>query len=191
MRQLMHYAYVDHAWCSRDAVLAREHAEHVLRIADAEASPYSRVLARSSAAIAAHVAGELSEAKRQYAEALRLVRETRVGVDFEAEILAGLAECHLELCEFDSAATIAQKAADVSSQRSNRVAECSALVTLACALAADAQLLDATALLHRAEQLFAQTSARALTPALERARAACRGELSALRAGISGPAPVA
>ena len=191
MRQIAHYAYVDHAWCNGDAELAREHAAHVVRIADDEASPYSKVLAHSCRAVALQVAGELEAAKARFAEALQLVRDSRVAVDFEAEILAGLAECLLELGEFPQAQATAQDAVNVARLRSNRVAECRALIVWASALAAGsdgAPNQDAMALLLDAQALLARTGAQVLERPLAAARASCMGLGTRLAGAVSAGA---
>jgi adenylate cyclase len=175
MRQLVHYAHLDHAWISKDRELARRHGELVVRIPDEEASPYSRVLAHSGRAIALHVGGELQAAKQSFAEALRIVRQGRAGLDFEPEFLAGLAECELDLGQAEAAAASAREAVRAARQRTNRATECRAMLTLAIALAVqggEGARGEAASLVAQAEALLVQTGAQAFRPALLRARAA-------------------
>lgn len=178
MRQLAHYSYLDHAWSANDVELARHHADRVAYIADEESSPYSRVLAASGRALALHVASDFEAARKQYTQALHHVREGKAGMDFEPEILAALAECELELGQYDAAAVAAGEAVRAARQRTNRFTECRALIVLACAMVGKGvEQRDAAAdLLRQAERLLASTGARVLEPLLERARAACQGD---------------
>jgi adenylate cyclase len=189
MRQIAHHAYVDHAWCNNDGALARRHSERVIHFARQESSPYAKVLAHASHAMALQVGRELHPAREKYTEALQLVRASKVAVDFEAELLAGLAECQLEVGEFEAAATTAADAVGVSRERSNRVSECRALMALGCALAAEAGATpseQALGLLSQAESLLAQTGAEVLRPAWLRAQRVCTGRES-LGAPASAP----
>ncbi|WP_296353522.1 adenylate/guanylate cyclase domain-containing protein [Ramlibacter sp.] len=175
MRQLVHYAYLDYAWLSRDRELARHHGELVLRIPEEDASPYCRVLAHSGRAIALQVEGDLRAAKLSFHEALQTVRQGRVGLDFEPEFLAGIAECELDLGELEATVAMAREAIRAARERTNRVTECRAMLTLAAALAAcggEEGRREAASLLEDAQVLLALTGAQAFHPALLRAREA-------------------
>ncbi|MBC7601933.1 MAG: AAA family ATPase [Ramlibacter sp.] len=173
MRQLAHFAGVDHAWCCNDADLAARHTREVVQFAEGDASPYAKILGHASRAIALHVARDFEQARGRYLAALELVRSGRVALDFEPELMAGLAECQLELGELPAAAETAGESVAMSRRLTNRVAECRALITLAHATAASGKMDEGATVLIQAESLLATTGARVFQPAFERARAAC------------------
>ncbi|MEZ0308377.1 MAG: AAA family ATPase [Ramlibacter sp.] len=173
LRQIAHHIHVDLAWCKRDPEIARQHAEAVAQIAQQYPNPYSSVFAPFCTGLAELTEGQHEKARKTLAEALRIIHRTRVAVDFETEILAAMAECSMELREWDQARQEAQESVRLSRLRSNRFSECRAMIVLgelqACAEQAagdDAQHLD------EAERLIRFTGAHTLVPHLQRARAA-------------------
>ncbi|MDI1338901.1 adenylate/guanylate cyclase domain-containing protein [Polaromonas sp.] len=132
--QFAHFGYIDLAWCRRDAALAEEHYSHVAEIAARHENPYLRVFALSCRATVASIGGDFDTAARTYSEALKLVRSARVAMEFETELLASLAECQRRLGRFEQALDVAREAIDISRERSTRLPECRALVTLASAM---------------------------------------------------------
>lgn len=153
--QFAHFGYMDLASCRQDAALAEQHAGRVSEIAAKHEGPYLRVFALSCRASAASIGGDFKAAAAIYAQALAQVRTANVAMEFETEILASLAECHRNLGHLDEAAAMAQEAIDISRQRSTRLPECRALITLASAT------LETHGLAHagHAETLFAEAEA--------------------------------
>jgi adenylate cyclase len=173
MRQIAHHVYVDLAWCKNDAALAKKHAATVARIAEKHPNPYSKVFALSCNGLSQLTARDFDGAMQTFSEALKLIESRNVGVDFEAEMLAGLAECHQHLGNFEQALACAKQAVATSRQRSNRLAECRALIVWGAVLAADAEpegAGQAEVLFEQAAQLIALTGATILEGALLHAR---------------------
>jgi class 3 adenylate cyclase/tetratricopeptide (TPR) repeat protein len=132
---IAHYGYIDLAWCRSDAALARHHADAVSAMVEKSASPYMRVVSMSFQAMAHGIAGRQGQAASLYTEALALLRAGKVAIEMESEILAGLAECHRRMGQFDDSLAFAREAVGIARQRTIRLAECRALITLAAALA--------------------------------------------------------
>ncbi len=160
--QFAHFGYMDLASCRQDAALAQQHAARVAEIAAKHEGPYLRVFALSCRALAGSIAGDFHAAAQTYSEALALVRSAKVAMEFETEILASLAECHRGLGQFEQAQAMAREAITISRQRSTRLPECRALITIASATL-DAhgleQAAQAQALLSEAEALVRLTGA--------------------------------
>lgn len=173
LQQIAHYVHVDLAWAMQDASFVGTHAQEVARIARTHPSPYSRVIPLVCQGLAEQTAREFSKAKETFLTTLTLLRQTSVAVDFEAEALASLGECHLQLAEFPQALQAAGEALALSRLRSNRIAECRALLVAGSVLTSNPEL-DA---LTRAQDTFADarrlidlTGARILEPMLSQAR---------------------
>jgi len=172
MRQIAHHVYVDLAWCKNDAALARKHAAAVADIAEKHQNPYSKIFALSCNGLS-HLTGQDYEgAKQMFVEALKLIESTRVAVDFEAEMLVGLAECEQRLGNFEQALVFAREALAVSKQRSNRLAECRALIVWGSVLVADNEPANAELLFEQARQLIDLTGVQIFETALKHARVA-------------------
>ncbi len=188
--QFAHFGYMDLASCRQDADLAQQHAGRVAEIAAKHEGPYLQVFALSCRALAASIAGDFHAAAVTYSEALALVRSAKVAMEFETEILASLAECHRSLGRFEEALEAAREAITISRQRSTRLPECRALITLASATL-DAHGLEragqAQALFAEAETLVRMTGASIYDAALlrERARLAQLIQHPSENAGIS------
>ncbi len=164
--QIAHYVNVDLAWAMQDPSLLGRHATEVALIAQKHPSPYSRVIAMACQGLAEQTLGEWTRAKQNCLGALALVRETRAAVDFEAEALASLCECHLHLAEFAEALQVARDTIELSRRRTNRIAECRGLIAAGAVLVRSPQLeqpgLSAPAMLGAARQLIELTGARFL-----------------------------
>lgn len=174
MRQIAHHVYVDIAWCKNDAVLANKHAAAVAGIAEKHQNPYSQVFALFCNGLSHLTARDFDEAKQMFAEALELIKGTNVAVDFEAEMLVGLAECDQHLGNFEQALSSARQALIISRQRSNRLAECRALIVCGAVLSGGNESggtsADAERLFEQAERLITLTGAQIFEKSLARAR---------------------
>jgi adenylate cyclase len=174
MRQIAHHVHVDFAWCKNAPVLAKKHAASVASIAEKHPNPYSKVFALSCNGLSQLTARDFNHAKQAFSEALKLIKSTNVAVDFEAEMLAGLAECHQHLGNFEQALVSAKEAVATSMQRSNRLAECRARIVWGAALAAQGVphgAGEAEIQFEQAAQLIALTGAKIFENALIHARA--------------------
>jgi adenylate cyclase len=99
-------------------------------------------------------------------------------MEYETELLAGMAECQLRIGDYAQAHAHAGEAIELARKRTTRIAECRALIARA---AAARMLGDDSAQVHedieRARELIEQTGAAILRGALDEALA-----LSAARA---------
>lgn len=167
-----HAALVDLAWWRRDAALAQRHASRVSEIAELSAIPYLRVYALACTGVAKTVAGEFEAAVRDLDRALDFARQSKVGLEYEARMLADLAECHWYAGDPIQAMAMAREAIDIAQRRTARCAECHASIISASILAADAEGNDeAEILFRRAADLIEMCGARIYEPLLKRGRA--------------------
>jgi class 3 adenylate cyclase/tetratricopeptide (TPR) repeat protein len=171
IRQMAHHCHAELAWLLKDTAMAHEHASVVAQIARENGSSYSRVFDLWNKGLAQFAAEDFEQAALEFAEALKLVKSTQVAVEFEAEILASLAECHYQAGNLEQSLADATAAVAVSRQRSNRVAECRALIVWGGALArgcTGASPDDARAVLEQARKLIVLTGAKTCEAALLR-----------------------
>lgn len=167
--QIAHYGYVDFASCMNDAGLAQRHSAMVTQIAEKHGSPYLRVFALSSQALSNNIEGKHEAALRGLEDALVLIRSAKVAVELETEVLAGVAECHYRLGNHEKALRVGNEAIETSRQRSNRLAECQALITCGATMlvaAGAARVGEAATLLRQAQELIQLTGARIFDVAL-------------------------
>jgi len=173
IRQITHHLHVEFAAATQDASLAQEHVAIVVNLAQQYASPYSRVFSLWCSGLAAASSGDPERALHSFSEALGLIERTRVAVEFEAEIRASLAECHYLLGDLELSIAAARSNIDISKPRSNRLAECRALIIWGCALGrkSDAESWAAAiALFEQAEKLIDITGAAIYAPKLSAER---------------------
>lgn len=172
--QITHHIHVELAAMTEDAVLAREHVAVVIKIAEQYASPYSRIFALWSSGLAEVSVGNLPVAQSNFVSALELIASSKVAVEFEAEIRAGIAECHQYLGDSELALAFAKETILISRQRSNRLAECRALIVWGAVLASKnepGKMEEAQDMFDQAAQLISQTGAKIFENSLARARA--------------------
>ena len=93
-------------------------------------SPYAKVFSLWCAGLASGTNNDFETALGCYSQALQLISDTRVAVEFETEIQAALAETHYSAGHFEPALDLAQKTLVLSQQRSNRLTECRARIIL-------------------------------------------------------------
>jgi class 3 adenylate cyclase/tetratricopeptide (TPR) repeat protein len=168
IRQITHHLHVEFAAVTQDVPLAHEHVSIVANLAQQYASPYSKIFALWCSGMAA-TGGDLQAALERFSEALAFIDSTKAAVEFEAEIRASLAECHYQLGNFDLAVTAARENIEIARPRSNRLAECRALIVWASALGQKEDAgswASAISLFEQAEQLIGLTGAEIYTPAL-------------------------
>ena len=97
-----------------------------------------------------------------------------MAVEFEAEIRAGIAECQQYLGDSELALASAKEAIAISRQRSNRLAECRALIVWGSVLASKnepGKIEEAQDMFEQAAQLISQTGAKIFESSLARAKA--------------------
>jgi adenylate cyclase len=171
---LPHYGYVDLAWCLGDARLAQKHAARVAQIAEKHGSPYLHVFALAATGIAECVDQDFDAALRHFGECLSFARTAKAAMEYEPELLASIADCHLHLEQHDAAVAAAREAIGLARTRSSRLPECRASITLGAALAAlggRTAALEAETWFTSAQELIGVTGAKIYQPLLARERA--------------------
>lgn len=170
---IAHFGYVDLAWCFDDSTMAAEHAGRVADLAARQGSPYLRTYAYACNGMAHSIAGKHEAAIEDYSQGIKYLREARVAMEIEPELLASLADSQYRAGLLQAAVDTAQQAVSIARDRSARLARCRASITLAMALTAsrysDAEH-RATQLLEDAEQLIAASGASIYARLLEEAR---------------------
>lgn len=150
--QLAHIQNVEIAACENDRTAAIEHSEKMVKIARQHPSPYSKIYTLWCQGMAAATTGKVASADRHYADALALIAQTQVAVDFETEIQARYCELHYHNGDFAAAEAMARLAIDTSQRRNNRATKGRALLVLA-AITNQQAVADAH---QQADQLFSQ-----------------------------------
>jgi adenylate cyclase len=162
-RQMAYFPYFELAWCLDDPAIAEEHAGQAAAIAAYQGSPYLEVYSSACSGIAASLARDHRSAVHHFTEGLGRLRETRVAMEFEPEMLAYLAEALVRYGAYDLAVETGREAIAVARQRNIRLAECRACMSLATALVASRgpdALDESTALLDDADALIHLTGIR-------------------------------
>jgi adenylate cyclase len=175
VRFICNLGYVDLAWCLDDAAMANEHAGRVADLAGRQGSPYLRTYSLACNGTAQMIAGDCQAAIQSFGEGIKFLREARVAMEIEPEMLASLADAQLRSGAFAAAISTAEEAAAMSSDRSARLAQCRADIVLASSLTAqgNADVRDRAAkLLDSAEQLISTSGASIYARLLSEARAA-------------------
>lgn len=173
--------FVELAWALRDAALAEEHSIQLVHAAEKNGTPYLKTFSQGYRGLAAMVAGDHTVAVECFQAALALARASGAAREFETEVLAGLAECRLQMGHHLQAMADANEAIELACVRGTRIAECRALITrgvAALAVHGASAAAAADADFTRADALIGVTGAAVLRAVLERARA----EVNAVRA---------
>jgi class 3 adenylate cyclase/tetratricopeptide (TPR) repeat protein len=174
VRFIANLGYVDLAWCLDDPTMADEHAGRVADLAMRQGSPYLRAYSLACSGTAHGIGGNYEGAIQEFTEGVNFLRQARVAMEIEPEMLASTADCQLRSGAFDLAIKTAQEAIVISQGRSARLPQCRASITLARALIAtdDPETRNQAAeLLDQAEQLIHVSGANIYMRLLEEARA--------------------
>ncbi|MGB6397377.1 MAG: adenylate/guanylate cyclase domain-containing protein [Bradyrhizobium sp.] len=166
---LPHAASVEMAWRLGDADLARQHAKKVAELADESAMPYLRVAAMACAGLAKSAAGDFAAAANALREAIDFARRARAGLEFEARMLADLADALYRSGDPGAALAATEEAIAVARRRTDRIAECHASLVRGIILAVDdggSGDGEAKRLLAQAEQLLGESGAAFYEPRL-------------------------
>ena len=170
---IANFAYVELAWCLGEVSLAHQYLKEVNAIVARHGSAYLRVYSLACDGIAYDIVADYDAGIRATSEALRLLRESHVAMEFEAELLASLADFLARRGETDRAIEIANEAIAIARKRNSRLPECRAQITLGRALLAakgNEAADEAKSLLDRAEALIARSGARIYEGLLNEAR---------------------
>lgn len=180
---IAHLAYVEVAWSQDDAPTAERHASRILALAERHGSAYLRVYALASQGVAKALLSEFEASIDCLERSIEIIRSSKVAMNYEADVLAGLADCLFRSADYERAVTTAREAIEVARARSARCPEIRALVTLGTALVATdgaARLTDAKSLFAQAEQLIALTGAAIYCHLISEARNSVRAALDAM-----------
>jgi class 3 adenylate cyclase/tetratricopeptide (TPR) repeat protein len=156
-----HLASVELAWLTNDAALARRHANAIEQIARGVNIPYVAVYADACQGIALALEDNHVAANQRLEKAVRLAHDAFASLEFEAEMLAYLAEIELRAGQFEDARRRADEAIKLARKRGARLAECRAVIALAHALDGMGSQQQARAHFDRARTLIEDTGAEA------------------------------
>jgi adenylate cyclase len=136
-------------------------------------TPYLRTYSLACTGIAHGVAGNYAAAVQALVEGVNYLREARVAMEVEPEMLASIADCQLRSGAVDAAIKTARETIAVCGDRNARLPQCRASITLASALVAmnNDGHDEAAALLQSAEALIDLTGATIYNRLLDEARA--------------------
>jgi hypothetical protein len=173
IQYIPHWLAVELAWHRGDAAGAKWHAAEVVRYARQSAVPFVSVKALLCEAIAASADNDLNSAEQHCRSALATAREGGAGLDYEARLLALLTDTYVRAGDSERAVQTAVEAMETARRRTDRYAECHAVIAGAMAYATygwPERATEATELLDRADQLIVLTGAAVLRPMRERAQ---------------------
>ena len=118
-----HFASVEMAWGVGKPELAGPHAAKVAELAEQSGMPYLRVAATACAGLAKAISGQFAAGAHQLREAIDFARSARAGLEFEARMLADLADALYRAGDLDAALQAADEAIAVARRRTDRIAE--------------------------------------------------------------------
>lgn len=175
VKMIVHLGYIEHACWTNDTDLAKEHLESLSALAEKHAIPYLHAVTINCRGMVNGLIRDFPEASQAFSDALKLIRNGNIAIEYETEILANLAECHRRSGRLPEARAIALEAIEVSRQRCTRLTECRALLTLGSAMLDDQGFVDQSAaerVFQQAENLINESGAAIYQTALllERAR---------------------
>ncbi len=167
-----HFCGVELAWHRGAAGTALWHADELAALAYQTGTPYLGPLTSMGRGLAALVARDFTGAADFFSEGVTTARRTRTGMEYEARLLAHLAQAYDLGGDFDRAALVAAESISLARRRSARLAE-----LLAHCAAAHSNFCLATASLRsegenhldRARELLRVTGAAAYRPWIFRA----------------------
>jgi adenylate cyclase len=174
-----HHAGIEMAWLTRDEKLAALHSQRIDEIAGRNNTPYVAMYASACRGLALSLAGDHVAAIQTLESAIRLAREAFVGLEYESDMLAFLAEIHLRSNSLAAAFGAAEQGIAVARERRARLAECRSTLVLAQVVDADSARYpqyQLSELLARARQLIEETGARpyeSLFPVAQSPAASC------------------
>lgn len=165
IRQTVHYLIVDACYFSQRPLLTRRHVAQLQAIVERHRSPYMAAYAYSCAGLGELVAQRPLNAGVHFEAAVAVIRERKVAPELESEVLAHHAYSRLRGDDLDGAVRLAEEAIEVATQRTNRFAQCLALLVIGHALCARGGVQSVRLSqqhLEKAEELLTQTGAHAL-----------------------------
>lgn len=170
VRFISHLGTLDIAWCRGDGDLARRHARRIGELAARHGSPYLQVFRLACSGTAHTISGNFEAGARDFEAALAFSRSAKAALDHEADMLAGLAECHLAAGDATQAAAFAGEAARTALRLDARIPELRARIVAARAARAQGDGETGARALRRAAALLERTGALAFRPILAAAR---------------------
>src|SRR5260370_26482728 len=156
------WAYVDLAWAEGNIGLAQEHADRAFSLAIKSGNPYLRVYAQASRGLSHIVAGRLTSAIEDLADALSFARSRKAGLENEPRILADLANAYRLNGDIEKAYSTVTQAIEIATERHARVPECLTRLVYADLLMRSAtsdQQAAGNRELERARELMRETGA--------------------------------
>src|SRR5712672_3207475 len=124
-------AYVDIAWAEGNIGLAQGHADRAFSLAMKSGNAYLRVYAQACRGLAHIIAGRLTSAIEDLADALSFARSRKAGLENESRILADLANAYRLNGDAATALITVNEAIKVATERHARIPECLARIVRA------------------------------------------------------------
>ena len=116
-----HLTMMNVAFGLGDQVLAAEHSAGAYRLAHSNKLPYFEGLSHICTGLEWSLRGDYAEAMAMFGDALRIVRDSKSGLEGEAAVLCHLAHVQLRAGLFDIARATAEEAADVAQRYGNKI----------------------------------------------------------------------
>jgi class 3 adenylate cyclase/tetratricopeptide (TPR) repeat protein len=116
-----HLTMMNVAFGLGDQVLAAEHSAGARRLAYSNELPYFEGLSHICTGLERSLRGDYPKAMAMFGNALRIVRDSKSGLEGEAAILCHLAHVQLRAGLFDTARATAEEAADVARRYGRRI----------------------------------------------------------------------
>lgn len=151
IEQVVHFCYIDLALWEGDALMAQQHAAQMNEVVEKHPGLYMKAFALCGSGLAHLASMAYPQARATFREALELIRSGQVAMEFETEVLTGLAESCYRLGDEQQALDYALEAAEMSRKRSHRLSECRALMICA-AIFEGASFKDEAAAIRCREQ---------------------------------------
>lgn len=161
-----HIASVEMAWARANPDMAHLHTAKVAEMADKTGMPYLRVAAMTCAGLAKATAGRFVEGAHDMREAIDFGHRMKAGLEYEARMLASLADTLFRARELDAALEVAKESVAVARRKTDRIGECHAAMVQGMILANSGEDVEARRLFERAEHLLRISRAALLEPRL-------------------------
>ncbi|MBX3655081.1 MAG: AAA family ATPase [Ramlibacter sp.] len=165
IKMIVHYMFVESSYFGKDSVLASHHAAQIKGLSRQYQSPYLNAYSQSCIGLSEVARENYESANACFVAALAVIRESKVALELESEVLSHQALCLLRTNSLQAAIHVAEEAIDVAQLRGNRFSECLGLFVLGRAIFAEGSAISASLAashLSRANQLLDQTGARVL-----------------------------
>jgi adenylate cyclase len=152
-------SYVDLAWATSDAEMARQHSNRAIAMAEQSGSPYFQTYARACNGLYCIISERPVPAINELTAAIEFARKQEAGLEYESKMLADLANAYRLNGNLAAAASTAIEAISVSERRHTRIASLFAHIVLGHTLLASGQRDSASSMVEKSVRLLEETGA--------------------------------